>query len=182
MRTITILLAAATLAIPAAALAKGPPPSAKSLAIASCKAQHKDHVAYKLQYHTLGLAACVKQTLNIEHSALNAAGRQCRALKNNTDGAWDAYVSDNELASGTTFAQYFGSNTKAKGKGAGANAFGKCVSRFAKQQNAEHTSAVVSAAKQCKSDRKSDPSAFAQTYGSGKNAFGKCVSRTSKNQ
>jgi hypothetical protein len=60
-----------------------------------------------------------------------------------------------------------------------SNAYGKCVSKLA-QQNEQ---AQSNAAAQCRSERSADPAAFATKYGSGKNhanAFGKCVSGKAK--
>ena len=60
-----------------------------------------------------------------------------------------------------------------------SNAFGKCVSKLA-QQNEQARS---NAAAQCRSERSPDPAAFALKYGTGKNhanAFGKCVSGKAK--
>jgi hypothetical protein len=60
-----------------------------------------------------------------------------------------------------------------------SNAFGKCVSKLA-QQNEQNRS---KAATQCRSERSADPAAFAATYGTGKNhanAFGNCVSQKAK--
>jgi len=60
-----------------------------------------------------------------------------------------------------------------------SNAFGKCVSKLA-QQNEQNRS---NAAAQCRTERSADPTAFASTYGTGKNhmnAFGNCVSTKAK--
>jgi hypothetical protein len=60
-----------------------------------------------------------------------------------------------------------------------SNAFGKCVSKLARQ-NATNRSNAVS---QCRTERSADPAAFAAKYGTGKkhaNAFGNCVSQTAK--
>jgi hypothetical protein len=60
-----------------------------------------------------------------------------------------------------------------------SNAYGKCVSKLA-QQNEQ---AQSNAAAQCRSERSADPAAFAAKYGTGKkgaNAFGKCVSQKAK--
>jgi hypothetical protein len=60
-----------------------------------------------------------------------------------------------------------------------ANAFGKCVSKLA-QQNEQ---AQSNAAAQCRAERSADPAAFAAKYGTGRNhanAFGKCVSGKTK--
>lgn len=60
-----------------------------------------------------------------------------------------------------------------------SNAFGKCVSKLAKQnaQNRANASAA------CRAERTADPAAFAAKYGTGKqhmNAFGNCVSGKAK--
>ena len=60
-----------------------------------------------------------------------------------------------------------------------SNAFGKCVSKLA-QQNEQARS---NAAAQCRSERTADETAFAAKYGIGKkhaNAFGRCVSGKAK--
>jgi hypothetical protein len=60
-----------------------------------------------------------------------------------------------------------------------SNAFGKCVSKNAK--NAQ--SAVANAAKACTAEQTADAAAFAVKYGKNehdKNAFGKCVSMKAK--
>ena len=59
------------------------------------------------------------------------------------------------------------------------NAFGKCVSKLA-QQNEQNRS---NAAAQCRTERTADATAFATKYGIGpnhRNAFGKCVSTKAK--
>ena len=73
------------------------------------------------------------------------------------------------------FAAKYGSN-KSK-----TNAFGKCVSQTRSELSAETADEIENAAKQCKAERKADPSAFASKYGTNankRNAFGKCVSKT----
>jgi hypothetical protein len=60
-----------------------------------------------------------------------------------------------------------------------SNAFGKCVSKLA-QQNEQNR---LNAAAQCRSERSADPAAFAAKYGKGPqhaNAFGNCVSTKAK--
>jgi hypothetical protein len=62
-----------------------------------------------------------------------------------------------------------------------SNAFGKCVSRLA-QQNEQNR---ANAAAQCRSERAADPQGFKDLYGTGPNkanAFGKCVSQKAKAQ
>jgi hypothetical protein len=63
----------------------------------------------------------------------------------------------------------------------GRNAFGKCVSKLAQQEQQDQQNA----AQQCRTERNADPAAFAKKYGTnanGKNAFGKCVSAKAKEQ
>ena len=60
-----------------------------------------------------------------------------------------------------------------------SNAFGKCVSKLAQQNEQEHSNAAA----QCRTERSSDATAFATTYGTGskhRNAFGNCVSKKAK--
>ena len=79
------------------------------------------------------------------------------------------------------FALKYGTGKKGK------NAFGKCVSQTAKTMKATtvttQVKAEISAAKQCKTERKADPAAFKLKYGTNAkktNAFGKCVSKLAK--
>lgn len=60
-----------------------------------------------------------------------------------------------------------------------SNAFGKCVSKLAQQNEQEHANAAA----QCRTERSADPAAFATNYGTGpkhRNAFGNCVSKKAK--
>ena len=60
-----------------------------------------------------------------------------------------------------------------------SNAFGKCVSKLAQQNEQEHANAAA----QCRTERSADATAFAASYGTGanhKNAFGNCVSKKAK--
>jgi len=60
-----------------------------------------------------------------------------------------------------------------------SNAFGKCVSKLAQQNEQDRSNAAA----QCRSARSADPAAFAAKYGTGKkhaNAFGNCVSTKAK--
>ena len=64
-----------------------------------------------------------------------------------------------------------------------SNAFGKCVSKGARDAAAERKAARKSANASCKAEQQADPAAFATKYGTGKkhkNAFGKCVSQAAK--
>jgi hypothetical protein len=60
-----------------------------------------------------------------------------------------------------------------------SNAFGKCVSKLAQQNEQDRSNAAA----QCRTERSADPAAFATKYGTGKNhanAFGNCVSTKAK--
>ena len=75
------------------------------------------------------------------------------------------------------FRQLYGSPAGAK------NAFGKCVSKFAREEEQQREQAHSNAAKDCKAEREADPAAFNAKYGkneSDKNAYGKCVSMKAK--
>jgi hypothetical protein len=75
------------------------------------------------------------------------------------------------------FNQLYGTNKGRK------NAFGKCVAKFARDEQKERKAAHANAAKQCKAERDADRAAFEQKYGTGKNrknAHGKCVSQAEK--
>lgn len=74
----------------------------------------------------------------------------------------------------TAFKLTYGTNLPSR-----SNAFGKCVSKLA-QQNEQNRSNAAAA---CRTERSADPAAFAGKYGTGpqhKNAFGNCVSSTAK--
>jgi hypothetical protein len=67
------------------------------------------------------------------------------------------------------FKQLYGTNANK------SNAFGKCVSKLANQNEQARSNAAA----QCRAERSADAAAFKTRYGSGKNganAFGKCVS------
>jgi hypothetical protein len=75
------------------------------------------------------------------------------------------------------FRQLYGSPAGAK------NAFGKCVSKFAREEETQREEAHSNAAKTCKAERAEDEAAFNTKYGkneSDKNAYGKCVSQLAK--
>jgi hypothetical protein len=63
-----------------------------------------------------------------------------------------------------------------------SNAFGKCVSRRARDEAAERTAAKANASRACNAERAADPAAFRAKYGTGNgnNAHGKCVSQKAK--
>ena len=92
-------------------------------------------------------------------SARSAAEKQCRTERQSM---------------AATFKSTYGTNKN------GSNAFGKCVSHRTAQNSSDQSSAQTSAEKQCREQRKNDPSGFASQGGSKRNAFGKCVSTTAR--
>ena len=65
------------------------------------------------------------------------------------------------------------------------NAFGKCVSGYAKEQGEERQESTLNAAKTCKAERAKDPGCFQDELRDEReqgNAFGKCVSKLAKAQ
>jgi hypothetical protein len=94
------------------------------------------------------------------------AAQECRAERGSTDATREA------------FAAKYGTNANKR------NAFGKCVSRRARDEEQEGEAARTNASKQCKAEAEElGAEAFAAKYGSGKkgrNAHGKCVSGKAK--
>jgi hypothetical protein len=95
------------------------------------------------------------------------AAKECRIERGDTDATKEA------------FAQKYGT-AKSNYK----NAFGKCVSSRARDEQAERHAAKRNASRDCRDERKADPEAFKVKYGTAKshykNAFGKCVSQKAK--
>jgi len=157
------------LAGPAAALAGNAPPTAAALANQTCKGlQTSLGVNFAPTYHTFG--GCVSKTIHASQSEIQSAEKTCKGQQ--TDATFAS------THGGKTFDQFFGGN--GKGKGADANAYGKCVSQTAKALADARVKNTTAAAKQCRLQRKNDPGGFATSYGTGKNAFGKCVAKTTK--
>jgi hypothetical protein len=86
------------------------------------------------------------------------AAKECRLERGTTDATKEA------------FAAKYGTNANHK------NAFGKCVSQRAREEQAERHAAKKSAVRDCRAERKADSRAFKAKYGS----FGKCVSQKAK--
>jgi hypothetical protein len=129
------------------------------------------------------------ETRQSQSAASNPAST-CKSQRNGSDFS----ASHN----GQTFTQFYGTN-RGKGHGAGANAFGKCVSRIAmhKTENdgkdsaerdpndsadshgkitESHGKHTANTAVTCKAMQANDFAQFRTTYGTRPNAFGKCVS------
>jgi len=166
------ILALVALVVPVAALAdSSTPPTPASTANVVCKASllSMGAASFKQTYATFG--KCVSQSASQGRQDVSNAAKTCKAQQ-----------ADPNFAAGhggKTFDQFYGSNDS-KGKGAGKNSFGKCVSQQVQQSVQAQAQAAASAAKTCKAALKADAAAFATTYGKGRNAFGKCVSKTSK--
>ena len=114
---------------------------------------------------------CVSSHEQNANTANTNAAQSCRAQQ-----------ADPNFAAGhggKTFDQYYGTGSS-NGKGAGKNAFGKCVSQAVSQSASEQAKADAAAAHSCKAARKTDPVAFATKWGKARNAFGKCVAATAK--
>jgi hypothetical protein len=171
MKLLVTLAAAAALCVPAAALADAPPPTATDISAQSCTLQlaQLGTVQFKATYGNYG--KCRSKTARAAHAIVVNAATSCKVER--SDAAFAAAHADK------TFAQFYGAG-RAKGNGAAANAYGKCVSAKAKAAVRQEATAVVAAAKQCKADRTADKTAFAATYGSTASAFGACVSRSTK--
>jgi len=94
------------------------------------------------------------------------AAKECRAERGTTDATREA------------FAAKYGTNKNTR------NAFGKCVSRRALDEEQEGETAHKNASKECKAEAEDlGAAAFAAKYGTGKkgrNAHGKCVSSKAK--
>jgi len=93
------------------------------------------------------------------------AAKECRTERGSTPATREA------------FKARYGTNANK------SNAFGKCVSKRSKSEEAQRESAASNAAKDCKAERSADPAAFKAKYGTnknGNNAYGKCVSQKAK--
>ena len=121
-----------------------------------------------------------------------AAQQQARVNAAHTCKTWQA---GEDAAAMAAFRERFGATaTFASVFGDDANAFGKCVSTLAKEQNAERREAIVNAAKMCGAARRDtegvadafaglgdlEGKTFAAAFGTEKNAYGKCVSTVAK--
>jgi hypothetical protein len=169
-KLIFLLVGTAILCVPAVSIA-GTTPTPAQLATQMCRQiRHLDGKAtFQTTYHSF--AGCLKGQRSNSRQDVSNAAKTCKAQRSDPN-----FSTDHD---GKTFAQYYGTNA-GKGKGAGANAFGKCVSTIAKQNAQSNVSNTVAATKTCKTLRATDLSTFQSTYGPGKNAFGKCVRQQAK--
>jgi hypothetical protein len=182
MRYLCLTIAAFALALPAAALAAGAP-SPSSLASQSCKTQQAQMGAlFKTTYGTNAsrsnaFGQCVAKATRTATSALQSAAKTCKAQQ-----ADQNFVNAPNNPNHLSFDAFYGANGQAKGKGADANALGKCIATLAKQSTDRQTQADVAAAKTCKTELAASKASFTSNYGSGRNAFGVCVSRHAKSK
>lgn len=162
MRKIVLLLVGtAVLCVPAVSAAATPTPA--QLAAQTCKSirARETRATFKLAYHSF--AGCLKAQKSDSKQDVTNAAKTCKTERATDPVAFKAKYGTN------------GSNTN----GAGANAFGKCVSTIARQNAHSDASNEVAAAKTCKA-LKADLPTFQAAYGTGKNAFGRCVAQQSK--
>ena len=169
-RIILALGLAAALALPASAGAK-PDKADRSDARAECKVERGKAKATREAFRTKyrGFRACVRKTAAEEEAegetARKNAAQECR---------------DERSGDRDAFQDKYGANANKR------NAFGKCVSGKAREneaemdaEDAEDAAEFRNAAKECGAERDEDSAAFAEQYGTNennKNAFGKCVS------
>ena len=158
---VLLLVGAAVLCVPAVSAAATPTPA--QLATKTCKSirAQEPRSTFKQAYHSF--AGCLKAQKSDSKQDVTNAAKTCKAER---------------LTDPAAFRAKYGTNSGSS-KGAGANAFGKCVSTIAKQNAQSDASSEVAAAKTCKA-LKGDLPTFQAAYGTGKNAFGKCVATQSK--
>jgi hypothetical protein len=159
-KLIFLLVGTAILCVPALSLAATPTPA--HLATQTCRQirAQDGRTTFRQAYHSF--AGCLKQQKPNSAQDISNAAKTCKAERSSDPAAFKAKYGTN------------GGNAS----GAGANAFGKCVSTIAKQKAKSDASDAVAAAKTCKA-LKADLATFQAAYGTAKNAFGKCVAKQS---
>ncbi len=171
MRKLLFLLAgAAVLCVPAVSVAGTSTPSPGKLAAQICRSIHTQDGQKTFRATYRSFAGCLKQNKPQASQDVSNAAKTCKSQRSDPNFA--------ASHDGKTFAQLYGTNS-GSAHGAGANAFGKCVSTIAKQNAKSDVKSTVAAAKTCSALKKSDPATFQATYGTGRNAFGECVSKQS---
>jgi hypothetical protein len=158
-----LLVGTAVLCVPAVSVAGTAPPTSAKLAAQICRSvrAHDGAATFRQTYHSF--AGCLKQNKPAASHDLSNAAKSCAAERAADPAAFRAKYGTN---SGNTH-------------GAGANAFGKCVSMTARQSAKSDVADTVAATKTCKALKATDLATFQATYGTGRNAFGKCVSKQS---
>ena len=172
MRKFLFLLAGtAVLCVPAVSVAGTSAPTPAKLAAQTCRSirAHDGQKLFRQTYHSF--AGCLNKDKPQAAQDISNAAKTCKSQRSDPNFA--------ASHDGKTFQQFYGTNG-GNTNGAGANAFGKCVSTIAKQKAKDDAADSVAAAKTCKALKQSDLATFQATYGTGRNAFGKCVSKQSK--
>jgi hypothetical protein len=111
------------------------------------------------------LAAPAGATAKPTNTDRTNAAQECRAERGSTAATREA------------FRVKYGTNANK------SNAFGKCVSRRARDEAAERVAAKTNASQECKAQEAADQAAFSAKYGknhNANNAHGKCVSQKAK--
>ncbi|HEX6490588.1 MAG TPA: hypothetical protein VF002_04340 [Gaiellaceae bacterium] len=170
MRKLILILTAAVLSVPAAAIGRSAAVPADNPA-KQCSAERAamGAAAFKLTYGTNGnrsnaFGKCVAKLAQQDRQDRANAAAQCESER---------------AADPAAFATKYGTGRKH------ANAFGRCVSATAKATEAKQEQATENAAKACATERQADPAAFKAKYGTNankSNAFGKCVSGKVKHE
>jgi hypothetical protein len=171
-KLLSLLAGTAVLCVPAVSAAGTSAPSPGKLAAQMCRSirAQDGQKTFRQTYHSF--AACLKQNKPEASQDLSNAAKTCQSQRSDPNFATEAGHD------GKTFQQFYGTNS-GNTHGAGANAFGKCVSTIAKQNAKSDVKSTVAAAKTCSALKNSDLATFQATYGTGRNAFGKCVSKQS---
>lgn len=165
-----LFVGTAVLCVPAVSVAGTTPPTPAQLAAQTCRSIRASdgQKLFRQTYHSF--AGCLnKQTPQASQDISNAA-KTCKSQRSDPNFA--------ATHGGKTFQQFYGTNG-GNANGAGANAFGMCVSTIAKQNAKDDVADTVAASQTCKALKQSDLATFQNTYGTGRNAFGKCVSKQS---
>lgn len=174
---------AVAVAVPAAAIGAQPSSTDKKNAAKTCKALRasagRQNFANMFGGKRNAYGKCVSKQAKLNalqaQQAQTSAEKTCRQEQQANPSAFNTKYGTSQSNSNGN------SQNQSSSNGNGANAFGKCVSQHARQnqqQNAQENKNTVSAAKTCKSQQSSNRAAFSQQWGTSRNAFGKCVSRT----
>ncbi len=149
----------------------------------ACVAQKKElgNKTFKSTWGKHAMRTCKRETTDEVQAEAKNAAQECKAEQADPGFA--------DTHGGATFEEFYGTNEPNENgtNGAGANAFGKCVSGKVHAAVAEDQEDLLNAAQECKAERKDpdfaaghDGESFADFYGTNhnkKNAFGKCVSQ-----
>ena len=169
MKKMLILIAAAALLVPVAAMATSSQPSNASRDCTALKAK-MGATAFAQAYPSFG--ACVSALTPLENANATSAQQLCTAEQNDANFA--------ASHDGKTFAQFYGHGKNGK------NAFGNCVSSKTQSSSQAIQQNQSNPAKTCAAQRtQMGVSAFDKLYGTNgtaKNAFGKCVSKAARAQ